>query len=117
MLSDEAVSLSVERGSQPSCPSLARVDGLEPLNDDPRERKGQAIFLGATEPRAPRPGKNPPRGRCLVGQDRLVGVNGPKKQVVPVILVTPAEAVRLSCCSRGRYGDNVPKLPKRAGRS
>src|SRR6266568_1448424 len=39
---------------------LARADGLEPLTTPPAAGR-QAIFLGATEPRAARPGKKPPR--------------------------------------------------------
>jgi hypothetical protein len=47
-----------ERGSNRAAPSpCARVDGLE----SPRAGE-QAIFLGATEPRAARPGRNPPPG-------------------------------------------------------
>src|SRR5262245_55777208 len=44
----------LERGSDEAAP-LARVDGLEPVMKYPAVGR-QAIFLGATEPRAARPG-------------------------------------------------------------
>jgi len=50
----------LERGSDQAAP-LAQVDGLEPLQSPAAGR--QAIFLGATEPRAARPERNLPRGR------------------------------------------------------
>src|SRR4051794_38859297 len=40
------------------------------LNSDPTAGR-QAIFLGATEPRAARPRKEPAARRCSVGQGRL----------------------------------------------
>jgi hypothetical protein len=49
----------LERGSDQAAP-CARVDGLEPLIRAPAAER-QAIFLVATEPRAARPGKPPPR--------------------------------------------------------
>src|SRR5215470_18613409 len=51
----------LERGSERAAP-LARVDGLEPLMLAFPASGRQAIFLGATGPRAARPGKEtPPR--------------------------------------------------------
>jgi hypothetical protein len=52
------------RGAAPPPPfPYARVDGLEPVSAmPPPAARGQAIFLGTTEPRATRPEGFPPRG-------------------------------------------------------
>src|SRR6516164_6871973 len=47
----------LERGSDQAAPPCARVDGLEPFTARSPAAGWQAIFLGATEPRAARPEK------------------------------------------------------------
>src|SRR5262249_32539828 len=59
----------LERGSEQAVP-LARVDGLEPLMLAFPASGRQAIFLGATGPRATRP-EETRRGATLVSQGRL----------------------------------------------
>src|SRR5262249_17305743 len=62
------------KGAATRLPLFARVDGLEPLNTNPPAAGRQAIFLGATGPRAARPGKAPPRSDASRPR-RLGGVN------------------------------------------
>src|SRR5262249_10494502 len=54
--------LPIRKGQRPGCPLFcAQVDGLEPLIRPPAAGR-QAIFLGATEPRAARPERKPAAG-------------------------------------------------------
>ena len=94
----------IKRGSnQAAPPPCARVDGLEPIvMKRPRARR-QAIFLGAIEPRAARPGRTPPRGGA-VSRPRPVGGSTPPPQR-NLALVTDA---RQFCARvRARSGDAV----------
>src|SRR6516162_105067 len=67
----------LERGSDQAAPPCARVDGLEPFTARSPAAGWQAIFLGATEPRAARPekarrGATPSRPRPVGGVNELV---------------------------------------------
>jgi hypothetical protein len=67
----------IRRGSDQAAPPCARVDGLEPFTAWSPAAGRQAIFLGATGPRAARPekarrGATPSRPRPVGGVNELV---------------------------------------------
>jgi hypothetical protein len=92
--------LPIRKGQRSGCPS-ARVDGLEPQCILTLPAAGrQAIFLGATEPRAARPKVIPAARAMLVGQVGLTPSTA--------ISDTAATALKMSACSRRIQGPVHP---------
>jgi hypothetical protein len=86
--------------------------------DASQVRSGKPHFFWTTSTREP---QRPSLFRLMVLRV-VMRFKRPKNDGVvedrPVTSVTPAEAVSLACCSRGRYGKcapPAPELPKRAG--